>query len=450
MGAATEPGAATRRGPLTRWLEGASAPAFSLYAGVMGFATYFCMYAFRKPFAAASYEDVDFLGGDLTAKTAFVLSQLVGYTLSKFAGIRICSEIGPDRRLHWNLGLIGASLAALVLFAWLPGPWKLLAIFANGLPLGMVWGLCVSYLEGRRTSDFILVALSCSFIVSSGVVKDVGRWLMSSYGVGEFAMPALTGLLFLPAFVVFAWLLHQLPQPSREEAELRTKRVPMRREDRLAFLRTFLPGLVLLIVVYLFLTAFRDYRDNYGIDLFRELGEAGTAAVFTRSEVPVGIGVMVCVAALTLVRSNRNGLIGAFLLMIAGMLTLAGSTWLFRAGSIDAIAWMVATGFGSYLAYVPYNSVLFDRMIGYTRATSTAVFTIYLADATGYSGSVLIQLYQDLYRTQTTRLEFFLEFAVVLGLGGAVLLAAGLVYFLWRGPVGTEAGAASGARSTGI
>ena len=223
----------------------------------------------------------------------------------------------------------------------------------------------------------------------------------------------------------------------------------MGREDRLAFLRTFLPGLVMLIVVYLMLTAFRDYRDNYGIDLFRELGQAGTAAVFTRSEVPVGIGVMVCVAALTWIRDNRNGLIAAFVLMITGLLTLAGSTWLLREGAIGPIAWMVATGFGSYLAYVPYNSVLFDRMIGYTRVTSTAVFTIYLADATGYTGSVLIQLYKDLFQTQTTRLEFFLEFAVLLGLGGALLLFAGLIYFLWRGPVGRAAGPAVGTRSPG-
>ncbi|MEW4451247.1 DUF5690 family protein, partial [Bremerella sp. JC817] len=37
--------------------------------------------------------------------------------------------------------------ATLMLFAVVPVHWKVLAIFLNGLPLGMVWGLVVRYLE---------------------------------------------------------------------------------------------------------------------------------------------------------------------------------------------------------------------------------------------------------------------------------------------------------------
>ena len=142
---------------------------------------------------------------------------------------------------------------------------------------------------------------------------------------------------------------------------------------------------------------------------------------------------MVCVAALTLVRNNRNGLIGAFLLMIDGMLTLAGSTWLLRTGSIGAIAWMVATGFGSYLAYVPYNSVLFDRMIASTGAVGTAVFAIYVADALGYTGSVCIQLYKDLGQPNLSFLGFFERLTWSLAVLGSVLLTAAAAYFWSRG-----------------
>ena len=48
-------------------------------------------------------------------------------------------------------------------------------MFLNGLPLGMVFGLVVSYLEGRRQTEALAAALTASFIVSSGVVKSVGR-----------------------------------------------------------------------------------------------------------------------------------------------------------------------------------------------------------------------------------------------------------------------------------
>ena len=35
--------------------------------------------------------------------------------------------------------------------------------------------LVVRYLEGRRTSEILLVGLSCSYIISSGIVKDIGK-----------------------------------------------------------------------------------------------------------------------------------------------------------------------------------------------------------------------------------------------------------------------------------
>ena len=42
---------------------------------------------------------------------------------------------------------------------------------------------------------------------------------------------------------------------------------------------------------------------------------------------------------------------------------------------------MILIGLGAYLAYVPYGSVLFDRIIAHTKFIRTAVFAIYVADA---------------------------------------------------------------------
>jgi len=178
------------------------------------------MYAFRKPFTAAKYEGLLFLDTEITLKTALVISQILGYALSKYVGIKVCSEIRPHQRAKALLWLVIASEAALVLFAILPDPWKCVAIFLNGFPLGMVWGLVVWYLEGRRSSEVLLAGLSCAFIVSSGIVKDFGRAMMGggvarsweampvigegisrSLGqVSENWMPAMVGLHFLPLF----------------------------------------------------------------------------------------------------------------------------------------------------------------------------------------------------------------------------------------------------------
>ena len=99
---------------------------FNVYAIFAAFTTYFCMYAFRKPFAAASYEGTKFLGSEIDAKTAFVIAQIIGYTISKFAGMKICSETGREGRGGLLVKLILAAWASLVLFAVLPQNLKVL------------------------------------------------------------------------------------------------------------------------------------------------------------------------------------------------------------------------------------------------------------------------------------------------------------------------------------
>jgi hypothetical protein len=420
----------SEEGSLTPWLRKTSPALFTAFAMFAGFSTYFCMYAFRKPFAAARFDGLKFLGTSVDLKTAFVISQIVGYTVSKYIGIKVCSEAQRGQRAVMLVFLILAAEAALTAFAVLPDNLKVVAIFFNGLPLGMVWGLVVWYLEGRRTSELLLAGLSCSFIVSSGIVKDVGLWLMSGFGVPETWMPCVTGLAFLPAFLGSVWLLNQLPPPDAADVAARTSRVPMNYRQRLRFVQRLLLGLVLLIVVYLFLTAYRDFRDNFGVEILNELGLQDRKAIFTRTESCVAVGVLAALAALNLVKDNRRGLLGAFFIMISGLMIVGAGTLLLDLRAIDAFFWVVFMGLGSYLAYVPFGSVLFDRLIATTRFTGTAVFAIYLADAAGYSGSVGVQLYKDLARTEMSRFEFFRVFSYVLSAGGSALMIGSCWYFL--------------------
>ena len=422
---------------LQQRLQKASPAWFSAYSMTAAFAAYFCMYAFRKPFAALSYEGQTVWGGAMGLKTALVISQIIGYMLSKYIGVKFCSELDRTRRGRWLVSLIVLAELALLLFAMLPAPYKLGAIFLNGLPLGMVWGIVVSYLEGRRVSELLLAGLSCSFIVASGVVKDIGRSLVVDGWVAPEWMPASTGLLFLPAFVLSIWLLEQMPAPSAGDELARAKRTPMGWPERRAFLQKFLPGLAPLLVFYLLLTAFRDFRDNYGVELFRGLGLADKPALFSQTEIPVAILVVLSMAALALIRNNRQALIGVFGVMITGSALLVAATLLLDAGLIGGIGWMFLLGLGSYLAYVPFGSVLFDRVMAHTRATGNAVFAIYIADSLGYSGSVALQLAKDLGAAESGHLEFFRSYCYVTGGLGVVLLSLGGIYFI-RSPAGAR------------
>ena len=180
--------------------------AFALFASLAGFATYFSMYAFRKPFAAASYGSVEGWHYALDFKIAIVIAQALGYATSKFIGIR------SDRRDEAHLPRTGHS--------WVD--WQLVDCAAwhsprrrrcsrcppcmlNGLCLGLIWGLVFSYMEGRRISEVLGAVLCASFIVSSGAVKSAGLLLIQIVHVPVFWMPAATGLLFVPLLALGVW-----------------------------------------------------------------------------------------------------------------------------------------------------------------------------------------------------------------------------------------------------
>ena len=404
---------------------------FTVMAIMAAFSTYFCMYAFRKPFSAASYEGLQFLNTSFDLKTVLVISQIIGYALSKMIGIKVVSEITRRSRFRMLVGMILAAQAALFAFAVLPPSLKVMAIFFNGLPLGMVWGLVVWYLEGRKTSEMLLAGLSCSFILASGVVKDIGRWLMSAHEIDQFWMPFVTGCLFLMPFLLSAYLLNRLPDPSRDDWLARMERSTMDGSQRWAFIRQFLPGMVMLMIAYFFLTAYRDFRDNFGVEIFDQLGYGiNEDAIFTRSELWVAFGVVGALAMLNLIKNNLWGLIGAFGVMTSGVMLMGVGTLLFDNGMIDGLTWMILCGLGSYLAYVPYGSVLFERLIASTRAMGTAVFVIYVADSIGYVGAIGVMGVKDQFAADVSRLEFFRYLTYGMSVLGVVMLVSSLIYFM--------------------
>jgi Family of unknown function (DUF5690) len=423
------------RSGLSRWLETAPAPLFTAYGVGAAFCAYFCMYGFRKPFSVATFGGhvpVPWLG-QLDLKTLYILAQVLGYCCSKFWGVKIVSEVPPERRALAILICIGVAQFALVLFGLLPGPYVALGMFLNGLPLGMIWGLIFGFLEGRRVSDSLGAGLCASFILASGFVKSVGRSVLD-HGVSDHWMPACVGLLFAPPLALSVWLLAQIPPPSSTDEATQTKRAPMDSRARRAFFVQYAPGLVALIAAYVALTALRDFRDNFARELWDALGFGASPAILTTTEVPVAIGALGGVALMMVIRDNKRALLATHLLMASGALLIAGSTLLFQLGIVSALPWMIAVGLGLYLGFVPFNCVLFDRLIAATGSLATAGYLITLADAFGYLGSTAVLLGKSLGNPKLAWLPFFEGFAYA---GSAVCLlcfAASALYFAKRLP----------------
>jgi len=392
---------------ITQRLDKASGLLLSVYAIVAAFSTYSCMYAFRKPFTATGYE----------------IAQVIGYTLSKFIGIKVVSEMGRNSRGKAILVLVLIAELALLGFALAPVKLKFLFLFLNGIPLGMVWGLVFSFLEGRRFTEPMGAGLCASFIFASGFVKTVGKGLMLA-GVPEFWMPVATGAVFALPMVFFVWMLGLLPHPNAEDVALRTERLPMNSAQRKAFFRKFAFGLTALIVFYVALTAFRDFRDNFMAELLTALGYGDQPEIFTTTEVPVTIGVLALLASIMFIRNNMRALMVNHLLIAFGAVVVGASTWLFH-----QIPWIVLTGFGAYTSYIPFNCILFERLIAAFRYPSNAGFLIYLADAFGYLGSVLVLFYKDFFVSELDWVTFFTFACYGLCGTGVIFTSAALLYF---------------------
>jgi hypothetical protein len=418
---------------VTRWLSRAPAAVLTSYAIVAAFSVYFCMYAFRKPFAAGAFADaVDFPGlPPLKYKALLIIAQVLGYCVSKFAGIKVVSELSPAKRAWAILVCIGVAEAALALFGLVPRPWGAVCLVVNGLPLGMVWGLVYGFLEGRRVSDVLGAALASSFIVSSGFVKSVGLWLLAK-GVPEHWMPVVTGLIFFPFLLAFVVMLAKLPPPSAEDERQCVRREPMNATARRAFFKAYAPGLVSLTFLYFFLTAYRDFRDNFAPEIWRALGYADTPSILTTSEVIVTVGVLVVLGALMAIRNSRTALLVVHVAMMAGAALVGLATLAFRMGWLGPAPWMILVGLGLYMAYVPYNCILFDRLIGAVGVVGTAGFLIYVSDAFGYLGSVALLLYKEFGQPNLSWLEFFTGFSYFTSALCVVCFVASLGYFVVR------------------
>ena len=412
---------------VTRWLEQTNGLWFSIYAAGAAFCLYTCVYSFRKTFSVATFQGMEFW--NVSYKSWLVIFQVIGYSLSKFIGIKIISELKAASRSTGILLMVSIAIASWLLFALVPPPFNIIFLFTNGLSLGMVWGMVFGYLEGRRFTEVLGAGLSISFIFSAGLCKSVGGFIIRDWGVSELWMPFTASVLFFIPLLIFIVLLNQLPPPSSLDEQLRTRRQPMNKDERNKFIATFLPGIILFVLAYMLMTVFRDLRDNYSAEVWKTLGFGNSPEIFTATEIPVSIIVLVVMGSLIIIKNNQVALMVNHIIIISGMILLGVSTYLFEHELIAAPTWMILIGLGLYLGYVPFNSIFFDRMIAAFRYAGTVGFIMYVADSFGYLGSVSVLFFKEFGFAKISWLNFFISSGYFISATGSLLMTGSMIYF---------------------
>jgi hypothetical protein len=383
-------------------------PVFTtLYAGVVAFMTYLCFYPFRRAYTAATYENSSYW--DVDFKILMITAQVIGFAVSKGIGIKFVSELGPAQRSKslWIIACI--SWVCYGLFALTPAPYSLVFIFLASLPLGMVYGILLGYLEGRTITELLVATLTASFIVGSGFAKSIGKWVMIHWEVSEITMPFVaSGCMLLP-FAGFVWALSFIPQPTDEDQRIRSIRQPMDAQARRSFIKDFGLSLAIFVISYVLLTTFREFRDNFAPEIWAALGRGSQIALYTQTEIPIAIFVLFLMIALRWVKNNYRAFWLIELWMLGGGVLIGLSTWLFERQLISAEWWLVLLGLGVYVAYAMCNSLYFERMIAAFQRKGTIGFLITYADYYAYFGSVLVLLYKNYFQPKIAYLDFFIR-----------------------------------------
>jgi hypothetical protein len=177
------------------------------------------------------------------------------------------------------------------------------------------------------------------------------------------------------------------------------------------------------------LTVFRDIRDNFAIDFWQELSLKGIPQLLIFSELPIAIVVLAIIACVILIKNNK----WAFYLNI-GMILFSGalmlfSTSLYHSGRMGPITWTILSGFSMYLPYICYHTLFFERWIAFFKYKSNAGFLMYMSDAFGYLGSIIILLVRNFATPSISWVNYFIYSSYILGVAVIILSVFLLFYF---------------------
>lgn len=397
-------------------------PAWSMIAA---FGCYFCVYGFRKPFTAGTYEEQFFMG--IHWKSILISSQIAGYMLSKWCGIFFVSSITWEKRARAIIMSILIAELALLGFGLVPKPYNLIFLLLNGLPLGMIFGYIQGFLEGKKNTELFIAALGSSFILADGVSKSVGVSLLN-WGVAENWMPFAAGLLYALPFLFFVWMLTQIPRPTEQEVADRAERQPMTQKDRIQLVKQLWPGILTISLLYLFASLLRGIRSDFAPEIWHYLGYDGVPSIYSQTEIWVTVGILVINGSLVLIKRNYLAFFISLSAIATGylLLVIAG---LWGVHSMNSFWLIVLTGFGIYLPYLTITTSVFERMIAITRHKANIGFLMYIVDSIGYLGYNVLLIAAGFIFPNWNLPQLFFSWITILGFAGLALSAGSWIYF---------------------
>ena len=399
---------------------------FILWAGGAALLSYSLVYALRKPFTAATFDGLEAFGLDY--KVLVTIVQILGYLIAKFVGIKLISELKKEHRMKFILASILVAELSLVLFGLLPAPYNIFAMFFNGLSLGCMWGVIFSFIEGRRTTD--ILASLISIVISSGVAKSIGLFVMDTLSISEFWMPAFIGAFALPLLALLGYVLNRLPQPTQQDIAEKSQRVTLNGKQRKELFRNFMPVLILLFVANLMLVILRDIKEDFLVKIIDMSGHSSW--LFAQIDSIVTLIILGLFGMMVFVRSNIKVLVILLSMVVAGTATMSFVSLNYNTLQLDTVTWLFVQSLSLYIAYLCFQSIFFDRFIACFKIKGNVGFFIVTIDFIGYTGTVLVLMFKEFFNTDINWLEFYNQMSGYVGIICTVAFSCSIIYLVQR------------------
>lgn len=88
---------------------------------------------------------------------------------------------------------------------------------------------------------------------------------------------------------------------------------------------------------------------------------------------------------------------------------------------------MILATAGLYLGYIPFNCLYFERMLATYKINGNVGFVMYIADAFGYLGTVIVLLVKEFIPLQYSWVSFFSWLFYAAGILGILLISLSLL-----------------------
>lgn len=401
---------------------------FILWAGGAALLSYSLVYTLRKPFTAASFENAEFF--DMDYKVVVTISQILGYVVSKFIGIKLISELQSEERFKFILTSVLLAEASLILFGLLSTPFNVAAMFLNGLSLGCMWGVIFSFIEGRWMTDILASLLGVSMVISSGTAKSVGLYVMNHLHVSEFWIPALIGAVALPLLLLLGWALNKLPEPNKEDIAMKSERETLNDKQRWELFKSYMPFLSMLFIANIAIVVLRDIKEDFLVNIIDV--SAYSPWLFAQIDSVVTLIILGIFGLMVLVKDNLKALSVLFGLIIAGMIVMSVVSFGQQQFRLSPVIWLFIQSLCLYIAYLTFQTIFFDRFIACFRIRGNVGFFIVTTDFLGYSGTVLVLVLKEFCNPDIDWAVFYNRFAGYVGIFCCVTFVCSFVYLHQR------------------